>query len=238
MEHLRKPDRQIRLKYLDIAKGIGIILVMMSHSCGFPIGGYYLTAHYMALFFLISGCVYKSGRTLGNNVRNRLVQLLHPYIFYSVLLLIACIAIGRLQSFSDIVKAIEGIIYSRYCLYYPLGLDNNTYFSNIYNSAMWFLTAMFCSSVIFYLLIEHCLENKNKLVITCVALITITCALSQIPVLLPWSIDTSFIGAFFMTIGCLLERKHYFERKFDVKYAGIIIITFLIYITFCRINRA
>lgn len=29
----------MRKKYLDAAKGIGILFVLINHSCGFPIGG-------------------------------------------------------------------------------------------------------------------------------------------------------------------------------------------------------
>ena len=52
---------QTRLDYIDIAKSIGIIAVMLSHGIGFPLDtGYFFTASYMALFFILSGYTYNN----------------------------------------------------------------------------------------------------------------------------------------------------------------------------------
>ena len=237
MESVKEPRGKVRLKYLDIAKGIAVILVIISHSYGIPFGlEYYLAAYYMPLFFLISGYTYKNDKPVGANIKNRFFRLLKPYAAYNALLLLLFTITGELESVPDILKAIGGAIYSRYCLYFPLGTKNNIYFFNIDNGAMWFLTAMFCSSVIFYLVIKYCLESKKKAIIICTSLIAITFILNQLPILLPWSIDTAFIGAFFMIIGCYLGRNNYFERKIDIKNACYLILIFLLYILLCYIN--
>lgn len=51
--------RQKRLIYLDTAKGIGIIAVMLGHSCGIPVILPIVTGFYMALFFIIAGMTTK-----------------------------------------------------------------------------------------------------------------------------------------------------------------------------------
>ena len=39
-------------KYLDVARGIGLLLVIISHSCGLSP---YLINYYIPLFFVVSG---------------------------------------------------------------------------------------------------------------------------------------------------------------------------------------
>ena len=73
-----------RIRYLDIAKGISLLLVMVSHSCGIPFGmGKYFTAFYIQIFFILSGLTYKSGRTVGENIFKRFKGIIIPYFIYS-----------------------------------------------------------------------------------------------------------------------------------------------------------
>lgn len=52
-------------KYLDVARGIGLLLVIISHSCGLSP---YLINYYIPLFFVVSGYLYKPGRSYGENM--------------------------------------------------------------------------------------------------------------------------------------------------------------------------
>lgn len=82
-----------RLEYIDVAKAIGIIAVMMSHGVGFPYNiGYYFTASYMALFFFLSGYTYKDSRTVKDNIVRRLSKIGKAYFFYSACLFIMTVA--------------------------------------------------------------------------------------------------------------------------------------------------
>ncbi len=48
-------------KYLDVARGIGLLLVIISHSCGLSP---YLINYYIPLFFVVSGYLYQAGQKL------------------------------------------------------------------------------------------------------------------------------------------------------------------------------
>ena len=63
-------------KYLDVARGIGLLLVIISHSCGLSP---YLINYYIPLFFVVSGYLYKPGRSYGENVVHKAKRLLAPY---------------------------------------------------------------------------------------------------------------------------------------------------------------
>ena len=60
---------------LDVARGIGLLLVIISHSCGLSP---YLNNDYIPLFFVVSGCLYKPGRSYGENVVHKAKRLLVP----------------------------------------------------------------------------------------------------------------------------------------------------------------
>ena len=50
------PTTQSRSPYWDIVKGIGIIAIVLGHSCYFAVGFVYL--FHLALFFFVSGYLY------------------------------------------------------------------------------------------------------------------------------------------------------------------------------------
>lgn len=234
-----------RIACLDIAKGIGIVSVVIAHAGLFkyaPEIGQWITNCYVPLFFLISGYLYKAN--LGNGyltkISNRSKRLLLPYFKYNVLLLFLCICIGKINSIKGFFVGILGILYSRWCLYYPPG-GNNIFLFKTYNAPMWFLTCMVCASIIFYIVIDRCLSDKKYFFIIAFVMIVITILLSRIPVLLPWSIDTAFIMCLFMIIGSVLKQyKYYFDCYID-KCSNSKVILFamlcLTYIVLCNYNR-
>lgn len=70
-----------RIEYIDSLKGVGIILVMMSHM----INCSYLTPLYggfIPLFFVASGLTSSTIDITGNVLRKKAVRLLFPYFFY------------------------------------------------------------------------------------------------------------------------------------------------------------
>lgn len=193
-----------RMLFLDMAKGISIILVMMGHSCGFPFGGVYFTTFAMPLFFFVSGYTYKSGRSYGENMKRRAKRLLIPYFGYSLLLFVLY-AVKELltgnTSIRDYVMAAAGVLYSRNCLY-PLGYaGENVYFFKLFNEATWFLTGMFIASGLFFAIVDKCIKNSRIMWISIAACIIASAVLSYLPVLLPWSMDTACMSAAFMLCG-------------------------------------
>ena len=72
-----------RIEYIDALKGVGIILVLMSHM----INCSYLTPLYggfIPLFFVASGLTSSTIDITGNLLRKKAVRLLFPYFFYGI----------------------------------------------------------------------------------------------------------------------------------------------------------
>lgn len=213
-------EAKSRLEFVDIAKGIGIMIVCFGHSGAEDVVISWIGGFIVPLFFILSGYMYKDkGIPVGKDLYNKGKKLLKPYFFFSVVLLL----IYKRFAWNDIV----GVFYSRYCLY-TYHAPDNIFFMKATNSPMWFLTAMFAMFPLFYIIMKN--EKYIKWIILSYLLITWGCTF--LPILLPWSLDVAFIMAIFMYIGVLFRRQENLLNKPSYIY-WLIIAAFLI---LCKVN--
>ncbi|MEN2768505.1 acyltransferase family protein [Ornithinibacillus xuwenensis] len=79
-----------RQDWIDIAKGIGIIAVVLGHA-GFVMGHHYTYWFHMPLFFILSGLLYKpvsNYKQLKQWLIKRMKQFLIPYLSFGLLILL------------------------------------------------------------------------------------------------------------------------------------------------------
>lgn len=77
------PIPQKRIAYLDIAKGIGILLVVLGHNYikgSLPALGKLIFSFHMPFFFLLSGMFFKPAYPLAVLFKRRFATLIRPYI--------------------------------------------------------------------------------------------------------------------------------------------------------------
>ncbi len=73
-----------RIAYIDIAKGLGILVIVLAHN---DLSGYHPTLHkfiyafHIPLFFFLSGMFFRPERAFGETARRRFNTLLKPYLF-------------------------------------------------------------------------------------------------------------------------------------------------------------
>ncbi len=190
-----------RLLYIDIAKGIGITLVVCSHTEAHDLM-MWSVGFFVPIFYFCSG--YMTSNTSANYTISQIMikrakKLLIPYFFFNLLLL--------LYSRGWSMPGLYGILYSRYC-FFPLGADQNHYFFLWGNYPMWFMTSLLVSYLLFYFL----LYNRNKSLIIFFYL-CLTYILSKIPILLPWSIDTAFLSSLIMYTGFHAKKYNILSWK-------------------------
>lgn len=156
-----------RLDFIDVAKAIGIIAVMMSHSIGFPFGtGYYFCASFMALFFVLSGYTYKDDRTVKNNIARRILKMGKAYFFYSACLYIMTVA-SKIVLHSGLTKdylltSVSGILYSTHSLYYPRTVEPNISFFLVQNAPLWYLTCFIVAGGLFDVAINIAKNHRGR----------------------------------------------------------------------------
>ena len=199
------------IKFIDIAKGMGIILVVCSHA-SYPLMSW-ASLFYIPVFFVLSG--YCTNRPI--RLMDKLWKLIIPYILFTT------IAFVFSQSFS--ISDILGALYARWSLY-PYNKDHNVLFLQSGNGPLWFLPSMFTSFCMFKIIQESKFQHKTPIFFS--LYIIISYALSFLPILLPWSWDTAFLFALFLFEGVLI-RKYNILEKITINHIIILIIIYALF---------
>ena len=189
-----------RIVWLDALKGFGIIFIMMSHLYFFPTPislGY----GFIPLFFIAAGLTYKPKPFLAE-IKQKSKRLLIPYFFYSIIIVLLCLAINYVfHKELTIGKDLFGILYARVCTEYPY-IAGKTSLIMGDNQPLWFLPCMFV--VYLYLAAYHALKEK-QLFVAVVA--TLTLSIQNLPYQLPWSIDLALMSVLFLLLGYRFKEQ-------------------------------
>lgn len=205
-----------RYRYMDAARGLALLLVMISHAHGLSP---FLIYYYIQVFFVISGFIYRPGVSYGDTMKKKVKRLLVPYFGYSALLWCFYAIIRRDGTLG---RSLFGVFYSRFCLYKTTTLTENVYLLDIANGAMWYLTAFFMACAVFYLVADRCVKSLRAMAVTTVILLAATMLLNELPVLLPWSADLAGMAALLMLTGAYLRKYDFFERRWSALAAALL----------------
>lgn len=131
-----------RISYIDMAKGIGILLVVIGHF-GLPSEALltWIFSFHMPLFFILSGMLLSHTNApeqdLSACIKKKAKNLLIPYFTFSVLSMV----------FSALLDTAE------FRSYLPYALLSTVTFYGI--SVLWFLPALFFGEVLFLFIRKH-----------------------------------------------------------------------------------
>ncbi len=190
-------NQPLRIQYLDAARGVGILLVVLGHIVSmdtFLVRWIY--GFHIPLFFILSGILAgsrpQSSRNLRAFVCKKAGSLLYPYLTFSILSLIFLRFSSSLDKFgANIPTALSGI-----------GIGT-----------LWFLPALFLAEIVFY--IVHRQKPAARAVLALLILVFSTWfsgrfyfAVPDPDLLTGWSVvnvvNRGLIGFLWMEIGWLL----------------------------------
>lgn len=203
-----------RLVYLDIARGGGILLVVLAHAglLGSALGSW-IYEFYMPLFFVIAGCLYGKSRARGVGACLRRVgRLVREYALTCALLFALWLVVYGLRGHqNEIGRTLYSILYGRF--YDPA---NPRLADNCWAGQLWFFALMASGSALYFvlrhvgetLLPTHPLARRAGLVLL---LLAAAALLRQTPVLLPWCLDTAPMAALLLFAGSWLGEGHWLE---------------------------
>lgn len=197
---------------LDIAKGIALIAVMITHSGLFGIN-HFLESFQMPLFFIIGGYFYKKSlfRDLFKKSCKRLIK---PYIFTIILLIVICLFM---------LCPMTALSYGLSVLF-PDGIRPYSFNGGWpCSGALWFLPALLWCRIIF-----NCLLNLLNFVpygfgyLVVSLLITGVAAVSGQYINLPFGILIGCSGLFFYAVGYFIRTFKFFDKQFHWWYVVFI----------------
>lgn len=190
-----------RLRSLDIAKGIGIILVVWAHAGG-P-GSSLIYQFHMPLFFLISGYLFNSRNTIKEFVIRKIESLYLPFVIWNLTVILLRTLRNLFASRPTVSYTVKAAIKA------VLLLDKD----NQLLGATWFLGALFFMSVL-YKLVETVMGDRKykRLLIT---LLFTLLAVFGFAVNLSYFLSRTLILGMFFAFGYVVKEQKETFRKLD-----------------------
>ena len=170
-----------RLEYIDIAKGIGIFLVVLGHSIDRDTFlSNWINSFHMPLFFFLSGLCFNDAKytEFMPFLKKRVSTLLLPLLYFCVIL--------------TVLSALVHIDYYT--------VDN--FLDGHFAGAMWFIYVLFVSEL-FYWFINRVVRQKAVRVVVLFVCFAIGVALDRFGISLPFNHCTVFVATFFYGVGHL-----------------------------------
>ena len=199
-----------RIDFIDLAKGICIILVILTH-CGvnFPIPGFGMMR--MPLYFILSGLFFKDYGGFLQHTLKKFNKILIPFLFFY------CVSYIPFYAFEYFKP---GLIRTD-----ASGILDLFYNRQFFNGPIWFLLTLFWTNILFCII---SLNIKNEyfkgLAVLLLGFFGILLGINEI--FIPLFIDVALTALPFFYFGYLLTKTQIlYPNKFD-KYNIIFIIIF------------
>ena len=230
MKSLLKNSRQERERWVDVAKGLGILAVMYVHVGG-RIGRNIIAPYYIQMFFFLSGYVFKK-RSVENAIRNaRIIR--RYFINYSIIdyLIFIPASIMQKKDFSFYFKNAFGILYGAGMLYWPAEVDNQIHLLQVGNGPMWYLA---CLTIVWLLIaLELRIVKRNFIFILWnIALVIASIFLKHIPIMMPWGGEKAIGMSIFLNLGMVVRQIEQSKKtcKFTIPLCSALSTLYLVLI--------
>jgi acyltransferase len=172
-----------RLYWLDIAKGIAILLMVIGHTTIPSVLSSFIWAFHMPLFFIASGWTtnWQKADFIGFTKR-KFRTLLLPFFIYSFIVLMIQISLGW-NNLNDWM--------------------NNGWISY----ALWFIPVLFLASLFAKLI--YSIKNKNLLRFSAFMFALVSGALSFYKIQLPWALSSVPLATFLIVVGTEFKKTNF-----------------------------
>ena len=207
-----------RIEYLDIAKGIGILLVVLGHN-DFEVISLFVQrsiySFHMPLFFFLSGYFLNTAVPFFDFFKKRFNSLLKPYLFTIFLIYFTSVSFEKMGFNTAIQRTVKSLYGSGYYLDWV---------------QLWFLPQLFVVSLYAFVFITLFSKLRNRWITWGILLATLALALPflhafypfPLSVLgkeyvlygLPFSLDLVLLTGFFFILGHE-ARQVTTEKTFD-----------------------
>lgn len=188
-----------RIHWIDIAKGLTIILMVLGHTSIPKFASDFIWSFHMPLFFISSGwCTDWNRDSIGKFINHKAYSLLLPFVVYSsiVLMLRLLTGGGTIRSFISI--GWEGC-------------------------ALWFIPVLFFALVTSKLIMS--VKEKDIQIILWLLTAVIGCWLSYSSLYLPWTLSTVPYACFLVILGSKVKQ---YQEYFSNPRWWLLIVGFLI----------
>jgi len=208
-----------RIQWIDITKGIAILMVVVGHTLG-PYNGQFLGslifAFHMPIFFILSGYLFKI-HPISQEAKRGAMNLLLPYLTTGILILIINMVALRLPQqpilnkyFPSLWEGVKSVLYGAGSLVF-----NPWHWQVQPIGAIWFLLSMFIAIQLFNTLMQLTATLiRWRFAVRCIifgVLAILGGRLGQI-VYLPWALNAALFAQLFLYAGYVIKQTELVTR--------------------------
>ncbi len=221
VQELQKKER---IAWIDLARGIGILLILLGHLPGLGKLGTWIFSFHVPLFFFLSGYLFKNDLSFLPFLKKKAKALLLPYAVLSLGVIAYKMLLQLYQKNFTVSKLLR------------LFLD---FIIQRRSGTVWFLTCLFLVEILFYFASKY----LKKYVLLAVVILAPVAGVIYIHFggpALPWNLDASIMAIPFFYIGYLLKKypqglQYVFASKW--KTALALLACLIVNLGLCILNR-
>lgn len=205
-----KPMARYWYPWLDSVKGIGILFVVMGHTCTYAPLFRWIYSFHMALFFIVSGLLFRP-KPFVLTAKRKAFRLLVPYAFFATIMFLYWALLERRMRHGSqsVLNAFLNLFLAR------AGSDNYPQ-----NAVLWFLPCLFVTEMLFLVIYRGsrflAMRTRSKTLVQRITLIVIAACclaagytlagvLASTDIRLPWVLDIVPFSLAFVIIGYLAQ---------------------------------
>ncbi len=203
-----------RIRYIDIAKGFTMLLVILGHNDIPSECNKFIFSFHMPLFFILSGFFLKSDgwETV---LKKGWLQLLRPYLFTCLCVFVFFIAFQTIQH----VCAGNSYDVKQFCQ-----ILRSSFYGDI--GPVWFLLSLFWAKVY----IRFFLSLKRYTFSCLLILASLGFVIGNyVPYMIPCQLISGMIAALYVYIGYLMKRYDVFDIK--ISKINLIVVSFIAFLS-------
>lgn len=214
-----------RMRYIDIAKGIAMICIIVGHLKSQNIIRVVYTFH-VPIFYIITGYFINNKRTVLDFLKVKFRTLVVPYIITCLVI----IMVGTLKGWKQ-GNAISAFGYWCYAAVYGAGISYTTPFFIPAIGALWFLLATFWGSIF----LRVSLDFNKYARIGVITLLFIFGYYSRIFFWFPLSIQAGACATIYMYMGILAkDMKNAIKETSQELKACVVLFAIIIWMCFIK----
>lgn len=217
-----------RVKYIDVARGIAILCIIIGHFGVYEVNRVVFTFH-VPIFYIITGYFLSKKHEVKAFINDKIRTLLVPYIVTCIAMVILSMLFALLLERETVAEAAR---HWSVASIYGSGVDYKEPFVIHKIGAIWFLLASFFGSIF----LRISLEMPKKVRFLFVLGLFLVGYLTTIHCFwFPFSIQAGCCATLFMYIGYLARQSQEIYETFPnvVKGAGVVI-AFIIWVLFIK----
>lgn len=207
-----------RIEWIDVAKGILIVLVVLGHSAVSGTTEIIVNSFHMAAFFFLAGVTIKFNETIWVFIMKRLKGLIIPYVILAIVFLVY--QFTKYKILGGEFNLESGLI----SIFIPVSGRTST---TVYG--LWFLPCLFLTNIAVYGL-EHLYRSKKMLAVVayvigsvgCIFFYEITKSVSILTIL-P-------LAVFWLVCGVFTKNKIENIKKYNIQLAIVMGVLFCVFV--------